>query len=484
MPNSLVLLASEQLWPNIHSVEHLGPQLDHVYIYHTGHPEKSVGPARRLANFCNERFQLKTTRAEGTATPEAVARQIGAGIEGTPGHSWIINATGGTKPMYDGAASFRGRPDVRVVYREFGRTGWFALGRTDAGLPTATPFPLPIEVTDEIPVALLLRTLWETDTLRLEFGDAPTKLPLLKVAHAVAVDGKWREAFATAGVPLASKTSGGDPFERYVAAALLEMDVTNVAHSVKQVGPSSGKKGEKTQEIDLIANYKGRLLVFDCKLTSEGVDESESGNITTQLRHAAQTARQIGGIGGEVVLLRPNREVSGAFLELARDLRVRVIDKRDRGCFFRRLAEFVECPVLPEVLRQVDEVLAHPPSALCAFEPASWAGSMARGAGGSPVVDLSIPAGDWARECCQDWTVVRIRGELHYLQLRSPEVVSRVRLREAVNTALGPFASRVEIGLSGSGNTLYAVFTVPAANDADFRAFLASRTGAPLLSQP
>ena len=74
-PTALVLLASEQLWPNIHSIEHWAKGLRRVLIYHTPDQFKSAEPARKLAWFCKERHKLDATLAEGDGNPEAVARQ-------------------------------------------------------------------------------------------------------------------------------------------------------------------------------------------------------------------------------------------------------------------------------------------------------------------------------------------------------------------------------------------------------------------------
>ena len=54
--------------------------------------------------------------------------------------------------MFDGAASVRGRPGVRVVYREL-RNHWFELGRAADGSPTADPIDVSAAATDRIPVA-------------------------------------------------------------------------------------------------------------------------------------------------------------------------------------------------------------------------------------------------------------------------------------------------------------------------------------------
>ena len=485
-PTALVLLASEQLWPNIHSIEHWGAGLRRVFIYHTPDQPRSAEPARKLARFCKERHKLEATLAQGDAIPEALTSQIGRWLKMFSDESWLINATGGTKLMYDGAAAFRGRPGVRVVYRELGPNNlWYELGRDVDGNPTVKPIIVPPEVTDRIPIQLLLRTLWETDTLNLTFGPDPKPLPFPDIGRAlIETNGNWREAFARVNVPLADKESGGVPFERYVAAALIEMGMTNLAHSVKQEGlppEGSGGRARPTQEIDIVANHGARLLVFDCKLRTEEDEGREVEGITSQIRQAAQTTRRLGGLGAEVVLLRPNREIAGTILALARDLRVRVIDKGDRGCFFQKLAEFVGCPALPESLRRTDELLADPANALRAFPPTAGLRRLAAATGGGPVVDLERLSGDWARELGQDWAVVRLQRELHQLQYANHEGFSRDRLKDAIRVALEQFGPDIQVEVTNTGNTLFALVAVAQESAQSFRDFLTSRVGKPLL---
>lgn len=480
-PTALVLLASEQLWPNIHSIEFWAKTLKYVFIYHTANAGKSVEPARKLARFCNERHSLNAEFWKGDGSPQDIANCISDLLERHPEASWLINATGGTKLMFDGAAWFRDR--VRVVYREI-TNRWYELCRAPNGMPSAQQINVSPGVTDQIPVELLLRAIWETDALNLEFGPPPDRLAFPDITRElVETNGNWKETFARVGSPLTDNKSGGDPFERYVAAALLEMELNgeNITHSVKQRGPKFSP-GQATQEIDIVANHDSRLLVFDCKLRTEEEEGREVETITSQIRQAAHTARQLGGLGAEVVLLRPNREITGTIRDLADDLRVRVIDKDDRGCFFRKLAEFVRCR-LPDSLRCADELLSEPGNARRAFTLNRAMGAMNRASRGSPVIELEPLCGEWSRETGpeQDWTVVRIRGPLFYLQYANRRGVSRHRLEVSICRVLEEYGRVFQIDLAKSGNTLYALLAVEQDNESRYRRFLASRVGKPLV---
>ena len=379
----------------------------------------------------------------------------------------------------------RGRPRVRLLYRELGPNNlWYELGGAPDDIPTANPITIPHEVTDRIPVQRLLRTLWETETLQLGFAPAPKPLPFPQITQAlIASDGNWPAAFAQIGIPLSEKTPSGEPFERYVAAALLEMGVDNLAHSVKQRGSGTQVQTQSTQEIDLVANHGSRLLVFDCKLRTEEEEGREVEGITSQIRQAAHSVRRLGGLGGEVVLLRPNREVAGTTHALARDLRVHIVDKQSRGCFFKQLADFVGCRRLPDSLGRADELLADPANALRAFptdvglrrlSAATWDDDR------TPVIDLSQLCGNWSREFHQDWSVTRLERGLYHLQYANSRFNRNV-LERAIRDLLAPFGDIIQINISNTGNTLFAFFTVADDRTRPFRDFLRSRVGNPLV---
>src|SRR5581483_12448160 len=154
---TLVLLASEQLWPNLHSIEHWTPELRRVLLYHTP-DRRSAEPAQRLVRFCRERCGWDEERDKdrvlpnkGPATAEGVIERFNAWRKEFSDGPWVVNATGGTKLMFDGAASFRGRDGVLVVYRELSPgSPWFKLGHEQDGTPTASHIEISADETDSI----------------------------------------------------------------------------------------------------------------------------------------------------------------------------------------------------------------------------------------------------------------------------------------------------------------------------------------------
>jgi len=117
----MVLLASEQLWPNIQSLVHWRDQLKCVCIYYTDDQRRSKQPALRLKEFCEKYIRDATIVMPHSPLgmqPADVTKQLGNWIQHFDGLKWILNATGGTKLMTAGVLRLTGEPGVTVVYKE------------------------------------------------------------------------------------------------------------------------------------------------------------------------------------------------------------------------------------------------------------------------------------------------------------------------------------------------------------------------------
>ena len=483
-PNTLVLLASEQLWPNLHSIEHWGPGLDRVLIYHTDDGPRSAEPARRLAAFCERRRRqvpgLRYTAhpVRGGATPEAVAGQLAAWRETHADGGWMINATGGTKLMFAGVAGFCGRPGVRVVYRELGpEHAWYELGRDAHGTPTAARIDdIPVQGTDGIPVQTLIDTLWASKDLPVS-SDIPADLPDVALLTRKVIETRdWVSAFRAAGWH-SDRERAGPLFELYVVAALRALGVRNLAWSAVQKGlrpPDRPGDAQTVQEVDVVANHVGQLFVFDCKLRTKEEEALEVEKITSQIRQAAQTVRRLGGSGAAVLLIRPNRELSEAEQALARDLRVEVIHRPDMGNLFARIARFVGC-ALPDPLREADALLARHENLVAAFPASAAARRAVRTSVSGPVFHLEQFLGEWSREFRQDWAVTQVRHNLYYLQSSVPVGWTKTAVEDALARVVDPFGRVLMLQVAESGNTLYAFLEID--DRRSFLAYLDARTG-------
>lgn len=353
-PAAMVVLASEQLWPNLQGLvcwKEQDPGLRHLKIYVTTDELRSQEPARRLRRFCESRYRdiaVEIPHSPLGMRPQEVQGQIERWMRDLPGHRWVINATGGNKLMTCGAIAFAGRPDVLVIYREIGSEDWYELRRNGEKSPLeAHRFCPPGEAMDRIPVEELVRSLWILPENAEVRSKRPERLPLPDLTRALIEEHwDWHGAFRRIGRP--SPEQAGFLFERYVAAGLLEMGIRNAIMNVEARSP----QGQALQEVDIVAHHRGRLVILDCKLRSK----NEEG-ITTQIRHAEGTRRQMGGLGAELVLVRPLRSLAEAERELAKALRLGVIDREDAPRLFSHLKDFFKAEKLPESLAAVERML-------------------------------------------------------------------------------------------------------------------------------
>ena len=78
-----------------------------------------------------------------------------------------------------------------------------------------------------------------------------------------------------------------------------------------------GSEGQVLHEIDIVANHRGRILIFDCKLRAEEEEGDVVEPITSQIRQFAHTQRQLGGLGARGILIRPNRWIEQELSDMA-----------------------------------------------------------------------------------------------------------------------------------------------------------------------
>jgi hypothetical protein len=353
-PTAMIVLAREQLWPNIHGLVHWSHTLRHFCIYHTADEDRSARPARRLAALCRSLSPAVTVHLPAEPSgilPDEVHEQVRLWKEQIPGQTWVINATGGNKLMFAGALRSVAEPHTTLVYRELADRCWYELVSDTTGPVARRTEAFAHTGTDTLPVETLVKAQWDAPDTKIT-SDLPRPLPILELTRAVLQTGwDWRRAFRQAGLPGAE--TPGILFERYVAAVLLELGVSNLICNVVQ----RSRDGETLQEIDLVANSGGRLAIIDCKLRSEEEEGKHEERITSQIRQAALTRRELGGLDAALLLLRPNRTFSDDLRDLAGGLRLRVVDARDVHSFFTHLARFFGVTQLPPALEQAEKLV-------------------------------------------------------------------------------------------------------------------------------
>jgi hypothetical protein len=351
----MVVLASEQLWPNIHGLVHWHARLKHLCIYCTTDPDRSARPARRLAALCEALYPVVKvhlpTHPLGML-PDDVHAQVRLWKEQIAGQVWVINATGGNKLMFAGALRSVGDPHTSLVYRELADGRWYELCPGPAGPVAQARDEVALTATDHLPVKELVKAQWDSPDTRID-SVAPQSLPVLELTReALRTGWHWPKAFQQAGQP--SRDRSGMLFEQYIAAVLLELGVSN---QLANLIIRRSRDGEALQEIDLVANHGGRLAIIDCKLRSEDDEDRREEKITSQIRQAALTRRVLFGLGASLLLLRPNRLFSDDLRALARELGLTVVDARDARALFTHLARFFGVKQLPPSLGQAEKLV-------------------------------------------------------------------------------------------------------------------------------
>jgi hypothetical protein len=463
-PTALILLASEQLWPNLHSIEYWKGSLKHIFIYHTHDERFSVRPAQRLLRFCRIRCpHVEVICADGDGKPESVVTHIETWQEQYPQHRWVINATGGTKLMFLGAASLIGRPNVAVIYREL--EGYWYHVTTHNGYLQTLSLDIPLDTTDSIPVADLLDVLWGDEESQVQ-SQPPQPLDVRGLTQAlIHHQGDWRTAFGACGVPLASGDSAGRLFEQYVAAALLALGVP--PHNVVCNSTIMSRAGQALQEIDIVVNYRSRVYVLDCKLHSEDSQGSRAVPLMQQIRDLSDTIRRLGGVGAVGVLIRPNWTFSDEERTFAQDRGLHVLDRRTLGSFFDELARIFRITPLPPALHEAQNLWQNPVIQECIFPGNNRTALMARSVvqvgNRSPqaldsIVDLENLMREWSETLGQNWSACHLWNSYYILrydqrdgQKDIRQLVDWIQRYMRCETSNNPWKSK-------SGNTGYWQF--------------------------
>ncbi len=361
---ALVVLSSEQLMPNIQSLLyfHGVPEapLHNLFIYLTADRQRSIEPANKLMALA--RSQIRHVKIHHNAPdalslqPSAVTAQIREWQQAHdgPATEWILNATGGLKPMMAGMLAFVGEPRTRVVYGELQR-GWFEFNRapSDTSL-SMVPLPVPQNLTDAIPITTLMEaTADKPGDFRVSDEPAPAVDFLPTLHRLIANHWDFRRTWNELGIR-DELAIGGFPFEHLVVSALNTGGVTNNLSNLK-LSLSSGSHRPPVQESDIWINHGGRLYLLDCKLVDESLAGADQKSL--QIRDAREAARRFGGLSAKAILLRPNLTFTDDLKALARYLGVEILDAISVDTFFGSLASAIDISPVPEPWQRADGAL-------------------------------------------------------------------------------------------------------------------------------
>ena len=367
----VVVLASEQLMPAIGLLAHLlgryGPALEAVCIVCSGHEQRSRQPALRLCRLLRAlgahdqpgsggpRLRL----GEGDGSMAAVRDALHGWFCEAPQARWIVDATGGTKPMsaaaveYALAAGFVA--ERRVLYLELGG-GWGAYGvdeasgltRLDRPAPGDPDIP-PADVLErEVPLGLLVQTQ-HAHRVSLRTRPLPATLdPAVQCAQASAARWRWQAP----GIE-----GSGSAFECFIASGLLLAGLQRLAWSVEVLLEPGGAAEPPVAmaETDIVLCSGSTVCCIDIKLPGEHGTDAKS----SQLTRALHNARQLGGRAVKTLVLRPGWRPDPAVQAVAAALGVVLLDQSHAACVFTELLRHAAPGLaVPAGLQQIEQALA------------------------------------------------------------------------------------------------------------------------------
>lgn len=357
LPVRVVVLASEQLFPALqfllHVADRFGPALRAIHIYCTEDDRRSGAPARRLRRVLEQWLQqrgqhgCKFFLTTGTAWPDGVRAGLFEWFQLDPDCQWLVNVTGGTKPMSAAASELTLATDLpakRVIYQEI-NASWVELGQNEEGFLQSS---ILHGTTDPVvpPRDTLERLLSVGDLVATQFSEEHHVQTQSLVGFAVdtalqsIVAHRWKWAAGLQAMQPPVPTSGnGDAFERFVGAGLHDSGL-RLQHSLK-VNDSSAS-GKVVREVDLVGCHMGRLVCIDIKLS--GAQEHAKG---TQLADVAELAQSLGGRGAVAIALRPGWPCDPDIERLANALGVRLLTQAHAPQLFTHLLACVDKALHP-----------------------------------------------------------------------------------------------------------------------------------------
>lgn len=342
-PVRLAIIASEQLLPNIESVLALAanPVVDlaGVHICYTK-DKSSASPARRLQHLLTKlsgktpfsKFTVIEPGEPCLADPRSITAWMHRQMAKHPEAKWVLNATGGTKPM--SAAFFALADDPRVhdvIYRDV-QDGWFAW-RSGPDGPDMTRASDALGLADSgrwldlVPIATLVEAQFAEEAARVH-----TRQPLLTSAQAQSIidhldaaqRSPFRFAWEASAVSLPVGGSGeGILFEHTLHGVLSLFNFSETCHSLTLQMPDDNDRQVVRLETDLLVKHNGHIVILDLKLSGEGQSDTPQ---TDQIRSLATTTRRLGGLSARGFMLRPNWPADPGTRAFAEAMRVTLLD--------------------------------------------------------------------------------------------------------------------------------------------------------------
>jgi hypothetical protein len=332
-----ILIASEQLWPNLLGLAALIERdggIKSLHIIHTEDEQRSAAPARQLRTLslrmlpqCN--IQLHSA---GLTSQEVVVLVYSLLSESPPENRWSINATGGTKTMFAGLAPWVRQPNVEAFYREV--TGsWFKLAPMEVeGMqflaceewsePASARVNLPVEVLATVQISHPNGATWN--------HQVPPALDLIAITtEGLLTNWNWRDMQSK--FPALGTGQGGFAFEVYFGALLQSCGAMNVVLNLEMI-----HEGQRRQEFDAIVSTGEKILVFDLKLT-----EADEDAVIDQISRLGEDRRSLGGLNAVAVAVRPNWLADPVKQAIAKSHQVEIWTQEDMANIIHKMRNLI-----------------------------------------------------------------------------------------------------------------------------------------------
>ena len=430
----VVVFASEQVFPSLqfvlHVAHHYRNRLASLHIYSTPDERRSAEPAKRMAQAVahwldrnGQGAAIEIITAE--ASPHAVRKELLQWFHAAPESLWLVNVTGGTKPMSAAATELTLATDLphrRVIYQEI--TGaWWEMGTDEQGLLDSRPLRSPQDPVVP-PASTLERLLPVTELVAAQFSGehevTVREVDAFRVDEALTqvmrAGWSWRDGLAAMCPRVVSKNHG-DAFERFIAAGLLGCGL-RLHHSLEVRDPHSSHK--VVREVDLVGCHLGRLICMDIKLP--GAEEHAKG---TQLADVAELAQSLGGRGALAIAIRPGWPEDSDIERLARALGVRLVTQGQAAGMFSAVLQMVDPALQPSAAVLEAEAMMRGETARgnAVLSDGSLVQSAVKDSG---VVVLTLLAEHIARKRREPWSLFQISGNQYGVFIPKKQVPAEV----------------------------------------------------------
>lgn len=340
---------------------------EQIYLLHTKDELNSKAPAQRLKELLKNLFGeavICKTQQVIKETPEYIRRAIEhIDKQRDPGTLKTVNATGGLKLMFAGLLPFISRADFEVIYLEINKK-WIRL-IADEVAPTQVRGEILDDVHEcasDIPVIDLANTqagndvslIWKADPL---FG-LPVEDIVAIIRRGITAGWNWAEIVSSYPELRSASSGAGRVFEHIFAAILKQFQryATQGCMNAKLVRKS--QLGETKEEVDILYNTGRKVICFDLTLRPISSKVENEVSHIDQLAKLSSNVHNLGGIGAQGVLVRPNwNGVDPSMKNLARASKVVIWDSESFGDLLGAISTLLE-EELPESLEPIQALFA------------------------------------------------------------------------------------------------------------------------------